>query len=44
MWTNQYISEQFWSKVGEERELIGADYLEKGRVRDAWQKDFRDNR
>lgn len=44
MWTNQYISEQFWSTVGEERELIGADYLEKGRVRDAWQKDFRENR
>lgn len=44
MWTNQYISEQFWSKGSEERERIGADYLEKGRVRDAWQKDFRDNR
>lgn len=44
MWTNQYISEHFWSKKSEEREHIGADYLEKGRVRDAWQKDFRKNR
>lgn len=44
MWTNQYVQEQFWSKGNDERERIGADYLEKGRVRDAWQKDFRENR
>lgn len=44
MWTNQYISEQFWSKGGEERKRIGLDYYKKGRVRDAWQKDFRINR
>lgn len=44
MWTNQYISEQFWLKNAEERDRIGADYREKGLVRDAWQKDFRENR
>lgn len=44
MWTNQYIKEQFWSINNEEREHIGKDYLEKGKVRDAWQKDFRENR
>lgn len=44
MWTNQYIKEQFWLKSCEERVQIGADYLGKGKVRDAWQKDFRENR
>lgn len=44
MWTNQYVKEQFWSKSNHERERIGADYLEKGKVRDVWQKDFRENR
>lgn len=44
MWTNQYVKEQFWSKSNHERERIGADYYEKGKVRDAWQKDFRENR
>jgi len=44
MWTNQYIKEQFYEKKQDERESIGADYLEKGKIRDAWQKDFRENR
>jgi len=44
MWTNQYVKEQFWSKNAEERDRIGTDYREKGLVRDAWQKDFRENR
>ncbi len=44
MWTNLYVKEQFWAKSAEERERIGADYFEKGKVRDAWQKDFRENR
>ena len=44
MWTNQYINEQFWSKGANDRKDIGSHYLEKGRIRDAWQKDFRDNR
>ena len=44
MWTNQYIKEKFYEKKQDERESIGADYLEKGKIRDAWQKDFRENR
>ena len=44
MWTNQYIKEKFYEKSPQERNLIGPDYLEKGKVRDAWQKDFRENR
>lgn len=44
MWTNQYISDQFWAKNGAERERIGLDYRKNGEVRDTWQKDFRDNR
>lgn len=44
MWTNQYIKEKFYEKNQDERESIGADYLEKGKIRDAWQKDFRENR
>lgn len=44
MWTNQYVKEKFWTKTPEERKSIGAEYLEKGKVRDAWQKDFRENR
>ena len=44
MWTNQYIKESFHKRTAEEREVIGAEYLEKGKIRDAWQKDFRENR
>lgn len=44
MWTNQYTKECFYEKDSEERRRIGADYLEKGKIRDAWQKDFRMNR
>lgn len=44
MWTNQYIKEKFYEKSPQERSIIGLDYLEKGKVRDAWQKDFRENR
>lgn len=44
MWTNQYIKENFHKRTAEEREAIGAKYLESGKKRDAWQKDFRENR
>lgn len=44
MWTNQYIKENFHKKTTEERKEIGAKYLESGKIRDAWQKDFRENR
>ena len=44
MWTNQYVKENFHKRTPEEREDIGAKYLESGKKRDAWQKDFRENR
>jgi acetyltransferase-like isoleucine patch superfamily enzyme len=44
MWTNEYIKEKFYEKSPQERSIIGLDYLKKGKVRDAWQKDFRKNR
>lgn len=44
MWSNQYLSENFYYKTKEERRLIGMKYLEKGKKRDEWQNDFRDNR
>ena len=44
MWSNQYLKESFWNKNKEERELLGAKFKEEGIKRDAWQKDFRENR
>lgn len=44
MWTNQYVKENFHKRTTEERDEIGAKYLESGKIRDAWQKDFRENR
>ena len=44
MWTNQYMKEKFYEKSPEEREVIGQKYYESGLIRDAWQKDFRENR
>lgn len=44
MWTNQYINEKFFLKTKEERDEIGKKYIESGKKRDAWQKDFRENR
>ena len=44
MWTNQYMKEKFYEKSPEEREEIGRKYYESGLIRDAWQKDFRENR
>lgn len=44
MWTNQYVKENFHLKTNEERESLGSQYREKGKVRDAWQQDFRENR
>lgn len=44
MWTNQYLKENFHHKTKEERKKIGSQYIETGKVRDAWQKDFRENR
>lgn len=44
MWSNQYLKESFWSKNKEERKVLGAKFKEEGIKRDAWQKDFRENR
>lgn len=44
MWTNQYTKENFHKRTAEEREEIGTKCLETGKKRDAWQKDFRENR
>ena len=44
MWTNQYISEKLWMKSPEQKKQIGLLYIEKNKIRDAWQKDFRENR
>lgn len=44
MWTNQYVKENFHKRTTEERYEIGAKYLESGKIRDSWQKDFRENR
>jgi len=44
MWSNQYLKESFWTKGKEERKVLGAKYKEEGIKRDAWQKDFRENR
>lgn len=44
MWTNQYLKEHFHTRTTEEREEIGSKYLEAGKIRDAWQRDFRENR
>ena len=44
MWTNQYIKENFHNRTKDERKTIGSKYIEAGKIRDAWQKDFRDNR
>lgn len=44
MWSNQYKIEHFYELNRFERKRIGTQYLEKGKIRDAWQKDFRENR
>lgn len=44
MWTNQYVQEDFHHKTETERQDIGQKYIATGKKRDAWQKDFRENR
>ena len=44
MWSNQYKTEKFYSLTKEDRQTIGNRYLEKGKERDLWQKDFMQNR
>lgn len=44
MWSNQYLKEHFHTLSQQEREVIGNRYREAGLRRDAWQKDFVENR
>ena len=44
MWSNQYKSEKFWAIDKMQREAIGGKYLEIGKEREKWQKDFISNR
>lgn len=44
MWTNQYLKENFYNLNDDERQKLGGRYKEIGQKRDAWQKDFRQNR
>lgn len=44
MWTNQYVKEKFYLKNKELRKSVGEKYYKAGKERDAWQKDFVDNR
>lgn len=44
MWTNQYLQERFHMRDKEERKATALEYKEKGKIRDAWQKDFREER
>lgn len=44
MWSNEYLSEQFYSLDKQDRKERGEVYLRNGAIRDKWQKDFRENR
>lgn len=44
MWSNQYLKEQFWTLSKKSRSEVGKIYKDKGIARDAWQKDFCENR
>lgn len=44
MWSNQYLKEKFWTLSNKRRNEVGEIYKHNGIIRDAWQKDFRENR
>lgn len=44
MWSNQYMQERFWEQNNEQRSLVGERYCEASRKREAWVKDFYENR
>lgn len=44
MWSNQYLETKFWLLTETERQTAGQKFLEQGKLRDAWQKDFIENR
>lgn len=44
MWSNQYIKERFWELDKDHRQVIGEKYQEANLEREAWVKDFYENR
>ena len=44
MWSNQYLKERFWELDKVERDKIGKKYREENLKKEAWVKDFFDNR
>lgn len=44
MWSNQYFKEKFWELGKEQRRSIGAKYHEANLKKEAWLKDFYENR
>lgn len=44
MWSNQYVKEKFYLQTKAGRNALGLEYKQKGKQRDAWQKDFIGNR
>lgn len=44
MWSNQYLKERFWELGKEQREVVGSKYHEANQKREAWVKDFYENR
>lgn len=44
MWSNQYLTAGMWGLSAQERARVGREMLARNIVRDAWQRDFRENR
>ena len=44
LWSNQYISEDFYHLDKQARKELGAKYREAGAIRDAWQKRFQSDK
>ena len=44
MWSNQYKNERFWAYERDKRKVIGLHYKELNSQREAWVKDFYENR
>lgn len=44
MWSNQYLKERFWELDKSQRASIGQTYYESNQKKEAWVKDFHENR
>lgn len=44
MWSNQYLKERFYELSEKQRNSIGERYSIAGKIRDDWQKDFRETK